>query len=287
MTPDITSTFELRRGRAPLLISVPHAGTLVPSDIASRMTDAALRLPDTDWHLERLYDFIDTLGASVIIAKHSRYVIDLNRPRGDTNLYPGQDTTGLCPLDTFHRQRVYLEGKKPDAREIQRRIDNYWVPYHTALQSELDCLRERYATVVLWDAHSICSVVPRFFEGRLPDLNLGSAGGTACDESLAQVLLRIAHSHPRYNAVLDGRFKGGYITRHYGRPTQGIHAIQLELAQLTYMQEEYPYSFDDSRAAVLRPLLTQMLHAVLHWGQGLTGTEGFTRLQLEPRLWQD
>lgn len=268
MTTHSRPTFELRPGTEPLLISMPHTGTFVPPELALRMTSAALRLPDTDWHLQRLYDFVDGLGASVIVATHSRYVIDLNRPRDDTNLYPGRDTTGLCPVDTFHRQPIYRAGQAPDAGEIQRRIDNYWVPYHIALQGEVDRLRERYGTVVLWDAHSICSVVPRLFEGRLADLNLGTAGGASCDDSVAQMLLQIAQSHTRYKGVLNGRFKGGYITRQYGRPAEGIHAIQLELAQLTYMQEEHPYSFDESAAAELRPALSQMLHALLRWTKG-------------------
>lgn len=268
MTPDNPHTFNLHRGTAPLLISMPHVGTFIPADIEQRMTDAALRRPDTDWHLERLYEFVGALGVSVIAATHSRYVIDLNRPRDDTNLYPGQETTGLCPLDTFHRESLYRPGSEPDAAEVQRRIDRYWAPYHAALASEATRLREQHAAVVLWDAHSICSAVPRLFAGRLPDLNLGSAGGAACDADLAQTLLRIGQSHPAYSTVLDGRFKGGYITRHYGHPADGIHAIQLELAQCTYMQEEYPYSFDERRAAGLRPVLTQMLHVVLGWLQG-------------------
>lgn len=268
MTADTTKTFELRRGTTPLLISMPHVGTFLPPDLAARLTDAALQFPDTDWHLERLYDFIDGLGASVMVATHSRYAIDLNRPRDDTSLYPGQETTGLCPVDTFHREPLYREGQQPDAAEIRRRIDKYWEPYHASLQTELERLRERHRRVVLWDAHSICSVLPRFFEGRLPDLNLGSGGGTACDERLAQLLQQIARSHRRYSVVLDGRFKGGYITRRYGRPAEGVHAVQLELAQLTYMQEDYPYPFDESRAAALRPVLTQMLREALRWAQG-------------------
>jgi N-formylglutamate deformylase len=265
MTADMTTTFELMRGSAPLLISMPHPGTFLPADIATRLTDAALRLPDTDWHLERLYDFAEELEASIIVATHSRYAIDLNRPSDDTSLYPGQDTTGLCPVDTFHREPLYRKGQQPDAAEIRRRIDKYWEPYHAALRNELDRLRGRHGRVVVWDAHSICSVLPRFFEGRLPDLNLGSAAGTACDISLAQLVLQIARSYPHYSAVLDGRFKGGYITRRYGRPAESVHAIQLELAQLTYMSEDYPYSFDESRAAGLRPVLMQMLREVLRW----------------------
>jgi N-formylglutamate deformylase len=258
----------MRRGTAPLLISMPHTGTFLPPDISARLTHAALKLPDTDWHLERLYDFVDQLGASVIVATHSRYAIDLNRPRDDASLYPGQDTTGLCPLDTFDREALYRNGPQPDAAEIRDRIEKYWEPYHAALQGELDRLRGHHARIVLWDAHSIRSVLPRFFQGRLPDLNLGSAGGAACDQSLAQRLLQIARNHPGYTAVLDGRFKGGYITRRYGRPSEGVHAIQLELVQLTYMREEYPYAFDDSRADVLRPVLQQMLRETLSWVLG-------------------
>jgi len=267
VTVDVTKTFEVRRGTDALLISMPHTGTLLPPDMSARLTDAARALPDTDWHMERLYDFVDGLGASVIVARYSRYVIDLNRPRDDTSLYPGQETTGLCPVDTFHREPLYAKGQQPDAAEIQRRIEEYWDPYHAALRSELDRMRARHGRVVLWDAHSICSVLPRFFEGRLPDLNLGSSSGTACDTGLAQLVMEIARNHPRYSAVLDGRFKGGYITRRYGRPTEGIHAIQLELAQLTYMQEEYPYSFDERLAATLRPMLIQMLRETLRWLQ--------------------
>ncbi len=265
MTPDTPPLLRLRRGSAALLVSMPHVGTFIPADLAPRMTDAALRLPDTDWHLERLYDFVDTLGASVIVATHSRYVIDLNRPPDDANLYPGQETTGLCPLDTFHRQPLYRTGAEPDPDEVRHRVDHYWLPYHTALRNEAARLREQHAAIVLWDAHSICSVVPRLFPGRLPDLNLGSADGAACDPRLAQALLRIGKRHPTYSSVLDGRFKGGYIARHYGRPADGVHAIQLELAQSTYMDEAHPYPFDERKAAELRPVLQEMLSAVARW----------------------
>jgi N-formylglutamate deformylase len=259
----MTATFTLTRGTAPLLISMPHTGTFLPREIAARLTQAALRLPDTDWHMERLYDFASTLGASVIAATHSRYAIDLNRPPDNASLYPGQDITGLCPVDTFHREPLYLVGQQPGPAEIQRRVEQYWRPYHAALRTELDRLRALHGRVVLWDAHSICSVLPRFFEGCLTDLNVGTADGSSCDHGLAQRVMEIARSHPGYTAVLNGRFKGGYITRHYGRPSQGVHAIQLELAQLVYMHEEHPYPFEERRAAALRPLLIEMLRAVL------------------------
>jgi N-formylglutamate deformylase len=261
----VPPVFELRRGSAPLLVSMPHPGTFLPEDIADRMTPAALALPDTDWHLQRLYNFVEDLHATLIVATHSRYVIDLNRPPDDANLYPGQDTTRLCPVDTFAREPIYDAGRAPDPGETQRRIEHYWLPYHTALESELLRLREQHGNVVLWDAHSIRSVVPRLFQGRLPHLNLGTAGGASCDETLAQSLLQAAQSDGGYSAVLNGRFKGGYITRHYGRPGEGVNAVQLELAQLTYMQENHPYAFSESRAALLRPLLARLLQSVLRY----------------------
>jgi len=259
MTQRDIPPFIFRRGSAPLLVSMPHVGTHIPDDIASGMTDAALRLPDTDWHLERLYDCLDELGASVLVATHSRYVIDLNRPTDNANLYPGQDTTGLCPVDTFHKEAIYRDGCLPDDAEIQRRIASYWVPYHATLDEELRRLRAEHGVAMLWDAHSICSVVPRFFEGRLPDFNIGTASGASCDPQLGEELLAIAREAGGYSAVLNGRFKGGHITRHYGRPADNVHAVQLELAEATYMQESHPYAFDEGLAEGVRPLLKRFL----------------------------
>ena len=185
-TPSITSdipSFKFRPGRTPLLVSMPHVGTHIPSHIAATMTDAAMRLVDTDWHLELLYDFLDEIGASVVVATHSRYVIDLNRPPDNANLYPGQDTTGLCPVDTFAREPLYQDGAVPDEAEIADRITQYWQPYHAALQAELQRLRGQHGVALLWDAHSIASVVPRFFQGKLTDFNLGTASGASCHGS--------------------------------------------------------------------------------------------------------
>jgi N-formylglutamate deformylase len=258
-----TSPFRLRQGSVPLLVSMPHAGTDVPARIAAGMTEAALRLADTDWHLEQLYDFLDALGASVLVATHSRYVIDLNRPPDNASLYPGQDTTGLCPVDTFDREPVYLDGMPPDDAEIRRRIDDYWAPYHAALEAELERMRDAHGIAMLWDAHSIRSVVPRFFQGRLPDFNLGTGDGSSCDPALADRLLAAAAQAPQFRAVLNGRFKGGYITRRYGRPERNIHAVQLELAQSTYMQEAWPYAFDEALAAGVRPSLQRFIDVML------------------------
>ncbi|MFC5476307.1 N-formylglutamate deformylase [Paraherbaspirillum soli] len=266
--------FIFKRGRLPLLVSMPHAGEHIPASIAAGMTPTALTLADTDWHLPALYDFLDELGASVLVATHSRYVIDLNRPKDNVNLYPGQDTTGICPVDSFHKEALYQPGQEPDDAEIQRRIADYWQPYHTQLEQELQRLRSEHGIAMLWDAHSIASVVPRFFEGRLPDLNLGTASGTSCAPELTEQLREIAASAAAvgYSHALNGRFKGGHITRHYGQPQQNIHAVQLELAQLTYMQEQTPFAFDPALAAQVQPILRQFMGAMLAWAKTHAGT---------------
>ena len=251
--------FAFRAGRAPLLVSMPHTGTHIPDALARRMTPVALTVPDTDWHLERLYDFLDALGASVLVATHSRYVVDLNRPPDNANLYPGQDTTGLCPVDTFHRQPIYAPGEAPDAAEIAARVAQYWNPYHDKLAEELARLKSQHGRALLWDAHSIFSVVPRFFAGTLPDFNLGTADGRSCASGVGEALLAIAARAGAYRAVLNGRFKGGYITRRYGRPADGVHALQLELSEATYMDETAPFRFRDDLAARVRPHLRAMV----------------------------
>ena len=257
--------FRFRQGTRPLLISMPHVGTYVPPALAARLTQEARQVPDTDWHLERLYDFADELGASVLVATHSRYVVDLNRPPDNQNLYPGQDTTGLCPVDTFDKTPLYAAGDVPDEAEVAARVDAVWKPYHRKLQAELDRLKAQHGIVALWDAHSIRSVLPRFFEGRLTDLNLGTGGGTSCDPALADELLRIATSADGYSAVLNGRFKGGHITRTYGNPVGGVHAVQLEMTQRSYMEEQLPYSYLPEIALRVQPLVRRMVEAMLEF----------------------
>lgn len=259
--------FRLRQGSRPLLISMPHVGTHVPPALAARFTPEARQVPDTDWHLERLYDLADALGASVLMATHSRYVIDLNRPPDNQNLYPGQDTTGLCPVDTFDKTPIYAANDLPDEEEISARRDALWQPYHQQLQAELGRLKAAHGTVVLWDAHSIRSVLPRFFDGKLPDLNLGTANGASCDPALAQTLLSIGEAATGYQAVLNGRFKGGHITRQYGRPEEGVHAIQLELTHCSYMQESMPFDYLPEQASGVQPHLRAMLEAALNFAQ--------------------
>jgi N-formylglutamate deformylase len=261
-----TPPFRLSIGTRPLLVSIPHAGTHVPQPLAARLTDEASKLPDTDWHVERLYDFAASLGASVLVATHSRYVIDLNRPPDDRSLYPGQDTTGLCPVDTFDRVPIYRDSVPDDAEIAGRRVSHY-DPYHAALRGELARLRALHPRVVLWDAHSIRSVVPRFFDGRLPDLNFGTANAASCDARMAEAMLAIAQQANHYSTAVNGRFKGGHITRHYGDPPRGVHAMQLEMAQCIYMDERHPFGYDATRAARLQPLLRALLDGALAFAE--------------------
>ncbi|MEP7207870.1 MAG: N-formylglutamate deformylase [Casimicrobiaceae bacterium] len=254
-------------GTTPLLVSIPHAGTYLPDAIAATLTPAARPLPDTDWHLPRLYDFLPRMGASVLTATHSRCVIDLNRDPSGKPLYPGASNTELCPTALFDEQAVYHDGTAPDAAAIAARRKTYWAPYHQRLSAELDRVRAEFGIAILFDAHSIRSVVPRFFEGRLWDINIGTADGRAAPPDLGERLLALCKAEAAYTSVLDGRFKGGYITRHYGRPDDNIHAVQLELAECTYMQEEAPYTYDPARAAHLTPLLEAFVGVMLDWAR--------------------
>lgn len=255
-------TFSLHRGTAPLLVSLPHDGTWLPEELALRMTPAARRVPDTDWHVSRLYAFARELGASMIVPVCSRYVVDLNRPPDNVSLYPGQNTTGLCPVVQFSGEPVYLAGEEPQADEVAARVDRYWRPYHEALAAEIERLRTAHGRVVLWEGHSIRSVVPFLFEGQLPDFNLGTAAGASCTPGLQQRLAAVMEAQSAYTHVVNGRFKGGYITRHYGRPDEGVEAVQLELAQLNYMDED---SFDylPERAERVQEPIRQLLTACL------------------------
>ncbi|MDR0216589.1 MAG: N-formylglutamate deformylase [Comamonas sp.] len=256
--------FVFHQGTAPLLISRPHTGTHVPADIAAKLTPEGREVHDTDWHMPALYDFAKVLGASILAATHSRYVIDLNRPPDGASLYPGQSVTGLCPVDTFDDTPLYAsKADEPDDAEIARRREAWWQPYHGQLRAELDRIKSVHGTAMLWDAHSIRSVLPRFFEGKLPDLNLGTADGKSCDPALAQQLLDIARQAPEHTSVLNGRFKGGYITRNYGQPEQGFHAVQLEMTQSSYMQEHMPFDYLPEVAARIQPTMQRMLQAML------------------------
>lgn len=256
--------YRFKAGRVPLLVSIPHLGTHIPEDLRRPMTVAARRVADTDWHLDLLYTFLDEIGASSLMATHSRYVIDLNRPPDDINLYPGQDTTSLCPIDTGNREQVYSPGCEPTPEEIAERTERYWKPYHAKLAEELARLKAKHGYALLWEAHSIPSVLPRFFEGRLWDFNLGTNRGAACRPGVGEKLLAVASKAKGYSAVLDRRFVGGYITRHYGRPAEGVQAVQLELTRCTYMDEADPtFSFRESLARKVRPHVRALVETYL------------------------
>jgi N-formylglutamate deformylase len=253
------TSYDLVTGSIGMLISMPHNGQLIPDSIASNMTLAGHQVPDTDWYMDKLYDFAQDLGISIIKPKYSRYVIDLNRNIDGINLYPGANSTELCPTTAFDLSPLYLSGQEPDEAEVQRRIDGYWQPYHQALKNTLAEMKARYGKVVLLDAHSILSKVPRFFEGQLPDFNFGSANGESCSAELINKVAQLDLSP--YSTVVNGRFKGGYITRGYGRPADNIHAVQLELSQHTYMDEPSD-QYNQEKAAKVKEKLQDFVQCL-------------------------
>jgi N-formylglutamate deformylase len=255
--------FEYVPGEGPLLISFPHSGTYVPPELAARLRPEVLDLPDTDWFVPQLYDFFRDLGASIIRATHTRYVVDLNRPPDGMPLYPGQRETTVCPTETFGGDPLYLEGANPPPVEIDDRLHSYWQPYHDKLAGLTRHLAQRHGHCILWDAHSILSEVPALFAGRLPDLNVGTAGGRSCSPLLVDRITATLGAQSNFSYVVDGRFKGGYITRRYGDPARRIDAVQLEIAQCAYLNEARAPAFDPERARPLSSLLRDLLSNVV------------------------
>ena len=259
----------LNRGSVPLLVSFPHSGTFVPPELANRMTPQGRAVPDTDWFLPRLYEFVGQLGASTIQANFSRYVADPNRSTDGVNLYPGQPTPRLCPIHCFDGSPIYLPGQEPDDFEIGKRTSDYWRHYHDDLQEELLRMKHEYGLAVLFDAHSILSQVPRLFEGQLPDINIGTARGESCAPELQKEIENILNAQSVCSHIINGRFVGGHITRHYGQPKNRVHAVQLELSQLRYM-DEATGDWHDKRAAETTPVLQSIVQTVLNWAQQQT-----------------
>lgn len=256
------TVYTLHRGTAPLMISLPHDGSVIPDALAARMVPEARRAPDTDWHVSRLYAFAQDLGASILIPRFSRYVIDLNRPPDDVSLYPGQSTTGLCPTVRFSGDPVYLPGEAPTPDEIVARIDIYWRPYHVVLREELDRLRAAHGRVLLWEGHSIRGECPFLFDGRLPDLSIGTASDKSCAPERQARIEAALRAQSDCDWVVNGRFKGGYITRHYGDPANGIDAVQLEIAQRIYMHEatfDYDVALAENAQRTIRALIEAAL----------------------------
>lgn len=256
----MTDIFNFHQGNIPVLISIPHLGTEIPKEIAAHMTDEGLRVADTDWHLDRLYDFAQRAGASVLGAKISRYVIDLNRPPTGESLYPGQTTTGLCPAETFRGEPLYRNRRAPEDADVQHRLQTYWAPYHAKLRFELDAMRAKFGSVLLWEAHSIASILPRLFDGKLPDLNVGTNSGASCKPEVLDAISAELQSQS-FTWITNGRFKGGYITRAYGRPGDGVHAVQLEMCQSTYMNEDAPFEYRPDLADKVQPVVERMVAA--------------------------
>jgi len=259
----MTEVYTLHRGRTPLLVSVPHVGTEIPADIAQQLVPRALLTEDADWHLDKLYAFVKDLGASLIVPRFSRYVVDLNRPPENTPMYPGANNTELCPTHFFTGEPLYRDGGSPGDTEVARRVAVYWQPYHDALEAELARLQAEHGHALLFDGHSIQAELPWLFEGRLPDLNLGTADGQGCAPALRAAFARVLQGHTAHSHVIDGRFKGGYITRHYGRPAQGRHTVQMEMGWHCYMQP--PHDYDEALAAQVQPVLRGLVQALLAW----------------------
>ena len=255
-----------KQGRVPLLISMPHAGVRLTPAVEAGLVPAAQSLPDTDWHIPQLYEFAAELGASTLAAEYSRFVIDLNRPDDDKPLYVGA-TTGLYPATLFDGQALFRPGLEPSAEERATYLAQIWAPYHRTLAQELARLKAEFGYALLFDAHSIRSVIGHLFDGKLPDFNLGTFNGASCDPQLAGRLEAICAGHPAYSHVLNGRFKGGHITRHYGNPAEHIHAVQLELGQCTYMEEFEPFRYRPDLAAPTQVVLKELLQGLLEWGQ--------------------
>ncbi len=255
------SVYSLRQADSPLLVSIPHSGTALDPAMRGRLTEEALRLADTDWHVDRLYGFLNERPVSVLKANYSRYVVDLNRPADGAPLYPGQDETGLCPISSFSGKPLYLPGQSPDKDEMSARIRRYWQPYHDALVNQLQAIKNRYGYAILWDAHSIRSEVPRFFEGTLPDLNFGTSLGATCEQALSDALVTVGQAS-EYSTVINERFRGGYITRQYGKPSEMINAVQLELAQCNYMDEQ-SFSYREVSAANLQAVLVSLVDTAI------------------------
>lgn len=285
---------ERRRGRAPLIVSFPHTGIEIPADIEPRLVSGWLARKDTDWWVDRLYAMVHELDATTVRTTISRTVIDVNRDPSGASLYPGHATTELCPITTFDGEPLYRGDCEPDAAEVAARRVRYFEPYHAALAAEIERLRAEHGRVVLYDAHSIRSRIPRLFEGTLPHFNIGTHGGRSCDPALARSVER-ACEDALFTRVTDGRFKGGWTVRHHGRPHAGVHAVQMELACRAYLHEpdapdepdapeprgphrpqalsehNWPPELDEAHAASARRVLARVLHACIQFARSPRG----------------
>jgi len=249
---------EISAGQSPIILAMPHTGADVPDDVRSSLNDTGRALADTDWHVDRLYSGL-LPKATTIRASFHRYVIDANRDPSGESLYPGKNTTDLCPLTDFDGNSIYREGYEPDAIEIERRRQAFHAPYHDALEKAINRVRTLHGVAVLYDCHSIRSRIPYLFDGTLPDFNIGTNDGVTCDRTIERAVADGCGHAEGFSNVVNGRFKGGWTTRHHGDPAAGVHAIQMELAQKNYMDEAPPWTYQPERAEELRVVLSQVL----------------------------
>ena len=259
------NAYQFSAGTLPLLVSIPHAGTALTAEVEAGLSPEAQCLPDTDWHIPQLYDFAREMGASVLVGNYSRFVIDLNRPADDQALYTTA-TTGLYPDTLFDGTPTFKPGMTPTAEQRAGYLQNIWQPYHNQIQQELERIRNQFGYALLFDAHSIASNIPRLFDGQLPDLNLGTNDGASCGVHIGHALEQVCEAQSRFSWVLNGRFKGGHITRAYGKPELNQHAVQLELAQYNYMDEQPPFAWQEARAKELQVVLKQLVETLLREG---------------------
>jgi len=253
---------EVRPGDSPLVLGLPHTGTGLPDGVRAALNARGCELADTDWHVERLYAGL-LHGTTTVRARFHRYVVDANRDPDGSSLYPGQATTGLVPFTDFDGEPIWREGHEPDDAEVRSRVSAWHAPYHRALTREIERVREHHGVAILYDCHSIRSCVPRLFDGVLPDLNIGTDGGTTCDALVEAAAVAVAGRANGFTWVLDGRFRGGWTVRHHGRPGEGVHAIQMEICQSAYLvSERAPWVWDGTRAPRLRATLAEVLAAL-------------------------
>jgi len=248
-------------GDSPIVLGQPHGGTFVPENIGAQLNDRGKGLDDADWHIDRLYEGLSD-DLTVVRATFHRYVIDANRDPEGRSLYPGQNTTGLCPTTDFDGLPIWLEGKEPTAEDTEQRRVKFHAPYHAALSAEIMRVKARHGFAILYDCHSIRSDIPFLFEGRLPVFNTGTNDGETCSAEIEQVVTSACQGSEEFDHVLNGRFKGGWTTRHYGRPEFGVHAVQMEIAQRAYMEECAPWSYSDDKAAQIRPILSKIFRSL-------------------------
>ena len=264
---------EVVRGQGPVILGLPHTGTWLPDEVFARLNDRGQGLADTDWHVHELYAGL-LPGATTVRAVFHRYLVDANRGPDDASLYPGQNTTGLCPVTDFDGRPIWREGEAPGPEEVAERTAAYHAPYHRALAAEIARVKAAHGLAILYDCHSIRSVIPYLFHGTLPDLNLGTADGAACAPGVEAAVLAQCRD-TGYSYVANGRFKGGWTTRHYGRPEEGVHALQMELAQSTYLTAEAPpWAYDPERAERLRERLAGILETLAGMTADLGGRHG-------------